>query len=255
MRLLDSHQTLARAATPVLWHTDLHMGNIYVSPDEPSRILSVIDWQSISVMPAFLQSRWPVFLEPPENYVEGMQAPKLPDNFEQLNSEEQQFARHEHEQVFAAKAYEVSTYLENRAAHTARNNVSPVFQELFRRRGETAEMGVLPLRGCLIEIFQNWSQLGFEGPCPYSFTAAEMEEHDARFSEYEDWHRTRELAKRCLDTDDDGWIPPELDIVEKRRQNQELLDMFVERMAEEKSAEEARRMWPFVERPEYDKTG
>lgn len=29
---------------PVLWHTDLHLGNISVSPDEPGIIEGIIDW-------------------------------------------------------------------------------------------------------------------------------------------------------------------------------------------------------------------
>lgn len=41
-------------------------------------------------------------------------------------------------------------------------------------------------------------------------------------------------------------MAPQLDIVEKRRQNQELLSMFIEQMAGERSPEEARRTWPFA---------
>ncbi|EER25340.1 hypothetical protein CPC735_019470 [Coccidioides posadasii C735 delta SOWgp] len=246
LKLLDSHPTLAKSAKPVIWHTDLHMGNIYVSPNEPSQILSLIDWQSISILPLFLQARWPVFLEPPQNYAQGFQKPGLPDNFDELDLEEQQLARYEQQQAVAAKAYEVSNYLENRPAHTAMN-LPRVFRELFKRCGETSEVGVIPLRACLIEIFENWHELGFTGDCPYSFSQGEIEEHDSQFREYEDWHKAHELARKCLDTDEDGWIPPEMDIIEKRRQNQELLDMFIKQMAAEKSPEEARRMWPFVE--------
>lgn len=72
LKLLDSHPILAQSAKPVIWHTDLHMGNIYVSPDEPSQILSLIDWQSVSMLPLFLQTRWPIFLEPPQDYARGL---------------------------------------------------------------------------------------------------------------------------------------------------------------------------------------
>jgi hypothetical protein len=243
---LDSHPTLTASSKPVLWHTDLHMGNIYVSPDDPAQILSLIDWQSISVLPLFLQARWPVFLEPPQHYVQGFDKPALPDNFDKLDPEDQQLVRYEHEQNVAAKAYEVSSFLENRPAYTAMK-LPRVFRELFMRCCETSEVGVLPLRACLIEICESWPELGFAGDCPFSFTPEELEKHDSQFREYEDWHKAFELAKKCLDTDEDGWIAPEMDIAEKRRQNQELLDMFVKQMATEKSPEEARRMWPLVE--------
>ncbi|KAM5439426.1 hypothetical protein MferCBS31731_004522 [Microsporum ferrugineum] len=254
MKLLDSNPTLAQCTRPALWHTDLHMGNIYVSPNNPSHILSLIDWQSISALPLFLQARWPVFLEPPQNFPKGLQQPKLPENFNELDAEEQQLARYEQQQAMAAKAYEVSSFLQNRAAYTA-TKLPRVFREFFKRCGETSEVGVLPLRACMIEISQSWHELGFSGECPYSFCQEEIAEHDTQFRDYEDWHKAHEIARKCLDTDEDGWISPEMDIVEKRQQNQELINMFTEHMASEKSREESRRMWPFVEDHEIAKKG
>lgn len=246
MKLLDSHPTLTESAKPDIWHTDLHMGNICISPNKPSHILSLIDWESTSILPLFLQAQWPVFLESPQNYSQGFQKPGLPNNYNELDPEEQQLARYEQQQAIAAKAYEVSSFLQNRQAHIAMNLPS-VFRELFKRCGETSEVGVISLRACLIEIFMNWSEPGLTGNCPYSFSRGEIEEHDSQFKEYEDWYRAHEIARKCLDTDEDGWIPPEMDITEKGRQNLELLDMFVKQMTAEKSLEDARRMWPFVE--------
>ncbi|PYH31264.1 uncharacterized protein BO87DRAFT_365283 [Aspergillus neoniger CBS 115656] len=244
MPMLDSHTTLVQAGQPTLWHTDLHMGNIYVAPEDNTRIVSIIDFQSLAVMPAFLQSRWPEFLKPPDNYTQGFTSPELPDGYDNMDDESKLLARRELSQAKLAKAYEVATYLENRPAHIARN-VPRVFRELFTRCGEVSEVGVIPLRACLIEIFQNWSNLGFTGSCPYSFTEEEIQTHERQFAEYQAWHEVQHIAQECLDTDAEGWISPELDIKEKRRQNRELLAMFIERMAGEKSPEEARQMWPF----------
>lgn len=244
MPMLDSHPLLGQSAQPTLWHTDLHMGNIYVAPDDRTRIVSVIDFQSISVMPLFLQSRWPEFLKPPENYAQGFTSPELPDGYDNMDDENKLLARREWSQAKLAKAYEVATYLENRPAHIARN-VPRVFREFFTRCGEVSEVGVIPLRACLIEIFQDWSYLGFTGSCPYSFSEEEIQTHERQFAGYQEWHEVQHLAQECLDTDAEGWISPELDIEEKRRQNRELLAMFIERMAGEKSPEEARQMWPF----------
>lgn len=57
MKLLDSNQLLKKVSQPTLWHTDLHMGNMVVNPDECSKIVSLIDFQSASVLPAFLQAQ------------------------------------------------------------------------------------------------------------------------------------------------------------------------------------------------------
>lgn len=246
MKVLHTNPTLVKCAKPVLWHTDLHLGNIYVSPDKPSQILSIIDWQSISILPLFMQARWPIFLEKPENFTEGLQKPELPDNFDELDPDEQELAEYEQQKALAAKAYEISSIIESKEAHAAMK-LPRVFRELFIRCGEPSEVGVIPLRSCLIKIFQHWRDLGFPAECPYQFSEEEITEHDTQFKEYEYWHRAHELARKCLSTDEDGWIPPDWDIAERRQKNQEMLDMFVEYMGAEKSPEEARQMWPFVE--------
>ena len=41
---------------PVLWHSDLHLGNIFVSPDELGTIEGIIDWQSSQILPLFIQA-------------------------------------------------------------------------------------------------------------------------------------------------------------------------------------------------------
>ncbi|OBT97161.2 hypothetical protein VE01_04869 [Pseudogymnoascus verrucosus] len=226
MELLYTHPILSRHVQPILWHSDLHMGNILVSPDDPSRIVSLIDWQSIFILLAFLQAQWPEFLKPPANYPEGFVKPTLPDGFENLDSGDKALATLEWNQATIAKAYEVSNFLENRPAHNAMN-VPRVFKELFVRCGEVSEYGVIPLRTCLIEIFENWIPLGFTGVCPYSFSDAEIRENELRFQDY----------PRC--------ISPELDFEEKQRQNKELLGMFIEGMEGEKTVDEATKMWPF----------
>jgi hypothetical protein len=245
MALLDTNSILSRSSQPTLWHTDLHMGNIYVSPDEHSRIVSFIDLQGVQVLPAFLQAQWPVFLKPrrEKEYVKGPIQPKLPD-LDQMDGEERRAALNEWEQEMQTKAYEIATYLENRPAHTAMN-VPRVFRELFIRCGETSEMGVLPLRECLIEIFQSWSNLGFTGDCPFSFTDEEIETHQRQFTCYEDWHQTQTLARESLDTDAEGWISPHVDFENKRSRLRQLQDMYIQEMDGEETPEDGKGIWPF----------
>jgi hypothetical protein len=146
--------------------------------------------------------------------------------------------------VKLAKAYEVSTYIENRKAHDAMN-VPRVFRELFTRCGEVSEVGIVPLHACLIEISQNWANLGFSGKCPCSFSQAELDARQCQFAEYQAWQEVRALAEECLDTDAEGWIAPQLVITEKKKQNEELMGLYVEKVAGERSTEEAKAMWPF----------
>ncbi|GAB1190867.1 hypothetical protein APSETT444_000032 [Aspergillus pseudonomiae] len=47
----------------VLWHGDLHSQNIFVDAEDPSRIVGMIDWQSVSACPLFMQVGRPAFLD------------------------------------------------------------------------------------------------------------------------------------------------------------------------------------------------
>jgi hypothetical protein len=246
MRSLEVYPLLARSSQPRLWHTDLHMGNIFVSEQDPSKILSFIDWQSIQVAPTFLQARWPEFVTPPTDYKTGFTQPELPDSYDQLDPEDQEIAKYQWGLANRTKAYEVSNFLNDQVHHDAMN-VPRVFRELFLRCGETWEVGCVPLRACLIELFTSWGDLKLPGTCPFSFKKDELCTHEGQFREYQEWHKVRDFAKEYLSTDDEGWISPELDFAEMRMRNRNLLNLFVEQMAGEKSPEEARKMWPFLE--------
>lgn len=52
------------------------------------------------------------------------------------------------------------------------------------------------------------------------------------------------LAEECLDTDAKVWIAPNLNI-DKRRQNEELMALYIEKVAGKRSAKEAKAMWAF----------
>ncbi|TVY49459.1 hypothetical protein LOCC1_G000575 [Lachnellula occidentalis] len=243
---LESSLSLEQNSRPTLWHTDLHMGNIFVSETEPSKIVSLIDWQSISVSPLFLQVRWPVFLEPPDDYVKGFIHPQLPRDFESMDDNDKELATYRFKQASRTKTYETSTYLSNRAAYNAMN-IPRVFRELFIRCGEVFEEGVEPLRACLIEISQLWERLKLPGTCPFSFTPDEISAHDISFEEYEELHRVRKFALEYLGTDSEGWIAPAMDFDEKVAQNEELFEYYLGNLAEGKSRESLLRMWPFSE--------
>ncbi len=221
------------------------MGNIFVSEEDHSRITSLIDWQSTSISPLFVQARWPIFLSPPDGYREGPELPKLPKNVGDLDADEGKIALFEHERANCAKAYEVATYLNNRDAYKARLELFDPLREYFVRMGDTWDDGIVPLRTCLIELVEDWEQMGFQDSCPIHFTSAEIASHEMRFSEYTEWHDIRKFALKYLGTEAEGWVPPGADLAEKRLQNKALLELMIERLKTEKSEGEVRRMWPF----------
>ncbi|KAL8927869.1 MAG: hypothetical protein Q9172_001169 [Xanthocarpia lactea] len=230
---------------PTLWHTDLHMGNIFVSEDDHTQITSLIDWQSTSISPLFVQVRWPKFLKPPEDYPEGFVQPKLPSNFEELSPDEKEVALFKKDQAGNSKAYEVATYLNNHEVYVAGWQVDNALREFFKRIGDTWDDGIVPFSTCLIDMCKNWEHMGFQKSCPIQFNASEMAIHEGQAKDYKRWHDRQDIAQGYLDTDAEGWIAPSFDIVEKRRQNKVLLDLMAERAQSKAEAEEVRQTWPF----------
>ncbi|KAH9868326.1 hypothetical protein J1614_007398 [Plenodomus biglobosus] len=242
---LDTGTIIDRFSQPVLWHTDLHMGNIFVSSTDPTKVVSLIDWQSISVSPLLLQARFPEFLSVNSDYVLDSPIPELPEDYAIMDAVDKQIAVYKVRQARMAKAYEVSTSVHNPQAYKAL--FMPQFiRNLFTICGEASEEGIIPLRASLIQLAQVWNDIGFKGECPFSFSDEEIQNHDQQFRQYHDFHRIQELAKTLLDTDSEGWIAPQLDFAVKVRQNKELLDEVMCRSDEyNMSPEEVCRIWPF----------
>ncbi|PYH95616.1 phosphotransferase enzyme family protein [Aspergillus ellipticus CBS 707.79] len=77
----------------VLWHGDLHSQNIFVDPEDPSRIVGIIDWQSVSACPLFIQVGRPAFLDYNGPVPEGLGKVPLPSNFDSMGPDEQREAK------------------------------------------------------------------------------------------------------------------------------------------------------------------
>lgn len=78
----------------VLWHTDMHGENILLDPSDPSHIVGLLDWQSLTVAPLSVQSGLAKFCRytgtaievPPGIY---RVVPSYPDGFAQLPPDKQ----------------------------------------------------------------------------------------------------------------------------------------------------------------------
>jgi len=234
-----------RLPWPTLWHTDLHMGNIYVSDEEPTQIVSLIDWQSIVVSPLFYQVRFPEFISIGEDYELGSEIPTLPENIDEMDDDDQAIVRFKHKQTMMGKAYEAASGFKNKNVFKS-IRLPPLFRQLFLRCGEAWEEGIVPLRACLIAIADVWNEAGFSGDCPCNFSKDEIEKYQHEFQKYRDHHKIYELAQEYLGTGTDGWIAPDDDFEEKQQRNKELLEICIAHCAEYgKSAEEMRKIWPY----------
>ncbi|KAJ5873647.1 uncharacterized protein N7473_013206 [Penicillium subrubescens] len=103
---LSSEDRAQKVSRPVLWHPALHLKNIIVSPDDPTRIQGITGWRSSQVLPLFLQARFPEFLGTPTFYQFGDGLPSLA-GFNEMNNEEQDRALKMKSLVARSRYYEM----------------------------------------------------------------------------------------------------------------------------------------------------
>ncbi|KAK2733427.1 hypothetical protein FQN57_002123 [Myotisia sp. PD_48] len=65
--------------TPCLWHDDLHDENIFVDPNDPSKVVGIIDWQSVNLLPLLDHDPDPAFVDYHGPKPETLDRPELQD--------------------------------------------------------------------------------------------------------------------------------------------------------------------------------
>lgn len=241
--VLSHDPRVLEGAASVIWHTDLHLGNIYVSSDDPTTIEGVIDWQSAQSVPLFIQAQFPEFLRPPKNYSTGTEIPSLPENFEELDPDQKEKVAEEQTLAAQSKYYEMSCLAYNKSTYDA--------MKLDRRLWEPftccqlfSNGSMVPLRNSLIRLFQDWENIGLPGSCPFEFTEDDLRRHNEQVQHYQDTVYLWDIVKGQLRTDDSGWVPvgqwePTKDM------NKYLFDMYMNTLSDELSPEVAAKRWPF----------
>ncbi|KAL2855722.1 kinase-like domain-containing protein [Aspergillus pseudodeflectus] len=162
-------------AKPLLFHSDLHKRNIFVSEDDPTVITGIIDWQGTSVEPAFWYSD------------------ELPD-----------FAT-EHELL--KQAFDVtSQYYTPQLAGPRLVDESLFRPFLYSYR--TWRDGAVALRHELIKTARLWDDLGLDGPCPYPQPGQEeFAKHMKQYKLFEAAQQLRVDLYSLVNTGSGGWVP------------------------------------------------
>ncbi|KAE8407474.1 phosphotransferase family protein [Aspergillus pseudonomiae] len=241
--ILSSNPEVLDVSPPVLWHTDLHLHNIFVAPDNPTTIQGIIDWQSTRSAPLFTQARFPEFLRPPKNYIPGARVPRLPDDFEGLSPEQKEEAKRDNTLASLSKYYELACRGSNEPAYNGMS-LDRRLWEPFTPCSLPDCGSLVPLRNALIRLSRGWDNLVLPGVCPFGFTERELERHAEQEEQYSDMLYLWDTVKTGLCTDDTGWVPNDRwDATNEV--NRDLFNMYIETMSEEMTPEEAAAMWPF----------
>lgn len=201
--------------SPVLWHHDLHLENIFVDDTDPSKISGIIDWQAVWAAPLFIQARFPSVFNYDGPYVWGTVEPKLPADFDSLSELDKELASDRLSEKRLKKFYEVASRKFNplvfKALDAMRNEDDPT-TFIYSIVEQTWIDGPIPLRELLIQIHEKWDWIierrGLEVPCPISFTKHEI--HEAR-EQAQAWATTFNEFNglRAQIVGKDGWVSHE----------------------------------------------
>ena len=237
----------------VLWHTDLHGGNIFVDPAEPTKIVNIIDWQGVNISPCFIQACHPALINLQDHVPEDLMTPvHLPDGLDEMPKDEQERVKN----LFGAQAiyqvYEIDLIRECRDAGLALQFKNTLPAHITSAARTIFADGEPDLLGMLIRLQGNWHKIDPSLPCPLAFTPEDRQRHarlDAR------WQAGYDLLddlwyEMGVEPDWDGWVTHGSYDMFKEREAR-CRGKFLQRLT---TTEAARRqflaVWPFADRPD-----
>lgn len=233
---------------PILWHSDLHLGNIFVDQKDATKINGIIDWQFGSIQPIFMQVTWPKFLIPPEDYQTGPVQLSLPDNFDDMDQDEKDFVRANFLQALRSKRYEMLLHRHHEHVYTVLTQLDNTIKEIYKRPERTFRDGIIPLREAVLSFSRGWEDMGGASEDnPFPVMDDDIKQHERDLARYQNWVQLRQYAEELLQTDNEGWVPPQLDFGTIQKRHDELFQTYMKNEVEAISEEEARGLWFFRE--------
>ena len=239
MQKLVKDKRIQDAAIPTLLHPDFHKRNIYVSAEDPTSITGLIDWQTISIEPAFVYAN-----ETPDFAM----VPQDPEN----DTDEHIPANKKRGLKDAAICYQTYDVCMKGLIPKLRpaRLLDPTLFRVFHYSHTTWRDSATAIRQELIELSDRWTELGLEGVCPFSLTDDERENHARDYEDFETTQRLNMGLKDLLQTNSDGWVPNDAwDAV--RDAHRAIYDEWMETARESESHGEgltvakADKLWPF----------
>ncbi|OJJ50142.1 hypothetical protein ASPZODRAFT_128762 [Penicilliopsis zonata CBS 506.65] len=235
MQRLVEDKRVQDAAAPTLLHPDFHMRNIFMSPEDPTIITGLIDWQSTSVEPAFIYAN------------------ETPD-FAALPEESSGVSSHceERDRKDASICYQTYDVCMKGLVPKLRpaRLLDPTFFRLFHYCHTTWRDSAPAVRQELIELSARWNELGLQGLCPYSPSDEEVKSHATDYEDFETVQKLKAWLKSSLHTNSDGWVPNDVWGAAKDA-HRAAYDEWMQTARESEAqgdgltVEKANKMWPF----------
>jgi len=156
-----------------LWHDDLHLENILVDPKDPTKIISIIDWQATTIAPIFDHQVDPSFLEyeGPEVVCDNLDAPELPDDWKSLPDQERAAVLETHTAHSVMVAWRRAVKKKNPALHSAIQFRETSQSKLLTISRRLFEMGETHVLAFLLVLRDEWDS---PEPFPLTFSKSQV---------------------------------------------------------------------------------
>ncbi|KAM0714559.1 hypothetical protein Q7P37_009855 [Cladosporium fusiforme] len=239
LEVITKSMTLQDARCPLLFHPDLHARNIFVDSNDPTQVLSVIDWQSTAIEPAFVHA-----VEQPD-FAEEPLLDKTLDAEVSRDSHEVQAHAQRCKTTWAAMVFLCPKL----------GKAVSLDHDLCRYLASVSwgySDDIVTLRSLLKDVNSKWDELGLPGVCSYLPSQEDAKLLDLELDQLESTQRLRMYLSRSLRCETDGWV-------EEGRWN-EVVPMYREEYAgfvktcvasreedetEEDAEKKADKLWPF----------
>lgn len=232
-----------------MWHSDIHVANVFMDPSEPTKIVGLIDWQSTEIAPLYFQARQPHIIDYEGPPVYGLERPQPRKDLERLDESERRKAETLYLQRSLCSLYNTLTHHQNPKLYAALQFQDTTSYTLLLLACNLLIDGEASYLLQVAELESKWNDLpGSKGSAyPFKFSAKEREEMKA---DVEGAVRGME-AMRAI-REEIGELFPEQGIVRHenyeealdalRQMKEQVIDVFAKSEHERKVWEE---VWPF----------
>lgn len=251
--ITEPGKTDRNICTPTLWHSDLHLNNIFIDPAS-NEITSIIDWQSTQIAPLVLQAKIPRFTRHIDTLEPGWILPEKPSNYEKLDPKGKVKADKLHESALCQKHYEVLTAKRNPSHYSAlRHNDTmklPLCLPLRSVCGAWKNRHVFKLRSNIVSIWENWQQLGTAvEKCPVHFTEDELKLHEEELGNIDYIEQMMEGFQDEGILPADGRVDPE-DFDHLQNVNHLQREQYLSMAVDETERKAMEKIWPYQDWPD-----
>jgi Phosphotransferase enzyme family len=259
-KALEKFAAIARYTMPTdeatcayhLWHEDLHLENIFVDPTQPTKILGVIDWQSVQIAPLFEHRIDPPVLKYDGPDVDGLKRPELPDNYDELSADSRAREINLYYSMALMSAYRTLVHMKTPELYRAIEFQDTTPGNLLMLARRIFGVGEAHVRLLILNLRQEWCDLpavreAGNPPFPLQFSDAEVDEIEGDAEVATISIQTMDKLKACAGDlwPEKGSCPPQLydEVKDMLFQLRDELVELAELDAEDREFFE--REWPF----------